>query len=149
MAVRRFFGGGVFALASGANPILPTGLCSTSFVLLSAAVDSGKVPPNGNDMCGFGFYGTALPFCFSVPRGPCMNDSSGLNGDQTASFGPAISVVAQKWTRRKTILTAATLAVVLICSVHAMVADANTPRAAGIGYLCDSLALFGCALALW
>jgi diguanylate cyclase (GGDEF)-like protein len=78
-----------------------------------------------------------------------MNESFGMNANQPASFGPAISIVRQKWTLRTIVLTAATLAAVLICSIHAMVAGANTARAAGIGYLCDSLVLFGCALALW
>lgn len=43
----------------------------------------------------------------------------------------------------------ATLAAVLVCGVHATVAGADTVPAAGIGYLCDALVLFGCAAALW
>ena len=36
---------------------------------------------------------------------------------------------------------------VLVCVTHAAVAGANTPRAAAIGYLCDALILFLCAVA--
>jgi diguanylate cyclase (GGDEF)-like protein len=78
-----------------------------------------------------------------------MNESFGLNANQPASFGPAIFFAGKNWTPRMTILTAATLAAVLICSVHAMVAGANTAWSAGIGYLCDSVTLLGCAFALW
>ena len=42
-----------------------------------------------------------------------------------------------------------TLAVVFICSIHAAVAGANTAHAAGIGYLCLTLVMFGCASAFW
>jgi diguanylate cyclase (GGDEF)-like protein len=48
---------------------------------------------------------------------------------------------------RRTILILATLAAVLDTCVHASVAAENTERAAAIGYLCFSLALFGCAAA--
>ncbi|HSY04133.1 MAG TPA: GGDEF domain-containing protein [Acidobacteriaceae bacterium] len=41
----------------------------------------------------------------------------------------------------------AVLAAVGMCSAFAAVASANTPRAAGIGYLCFTLVFFGCAAA--
>jgi diguanylate cyclase (GGDEF)-like protein len=50
---------------------------------------------------------------------------------------------------RTLLLIAATVAAVFVCSIHAAVASADTARAAGIGYLCDSLILSGCAVALW
>jgi diguanylate cyclase (GGDEF)-like protein len=46
-------------------------------------------------------------------------------------------------------LILATLAGVSVCSVHAAVAAANTVPAAGIGYLCLTLVMFGCGLAFW
>jgi len=48
---------------------------------------------------------------------------------------------------RGIILALAMLAVLLDTCVHASVAAENTERAAAIGYLCFSLALFGCAVA--
>jgi diguanylate cyclase (GGDEF)-like protein len=44
-------------------------------------------------------------------------------------------------------LTLFTLGAIAVCSVHAAVAGANTPLAAGIGYLCFTLVFFGCAAA--
>jgi len=48
---------------------------------------------------------------------------------------------------RQPILWLATVAAVTDICIHASVAPANTARSAAIGYLCFSLALFGCALA--
>ncbi len=48
---------------------------------------------------------------------------------------------------RRATLIAATTAAILMCAVHAAVASANTVRAAGAGYLCLTMALFGCAWA--
>jgi diguanylate cyclase (GGDEF)-like protein len=42
-----------------------------------------------------------------------------------------------------------TMAAAIVCSSHAAVAGANTTRAAGIGYLCLTLVMFGCSLAFW
>jgi diguanylate cyclase (GGDEF)-like protein len=50
---------------------------------------------------------------------------------------------------RPMILVFFTAAAVLVCSVHAAVAGADTARAAGFGYLCLALVMFGCALAFW
>jgi len=46
-------------------------------------------------------------------------------------------------------LTLTTLAALLVCAAHAAVAGANTLSAAGIGYLCLTLVMFGCTLAFW
>jgi diguanylate cyclase (GGDEF)-like protein len=50
---------------------------------------------------------------------------------------------------RPFVLTLATLAALLVCFTHAAVAGANTVPAAGIGYLCLTLVMFGCASAFW
>jgi diguanylate cyclase (GGDEF)-like protein len=50
---------------------------------------------------------------------------------------------------RRLTLSFTTLAAVCVCSIHAGVAGANTVPAAGIGYLCLTLVMFGCALAFW
>jgi diguanylate cyclase (GGDEF)-like protein len=76
-----------------------------------------------------------------------MRNSSASNA---AAPGPMVSVSGQSQrASRALLLTLAAVAAVLVCSVHAAVASADTPRAAGIGYLCDALVLFGCAAALW
>jgi diguanylate cyclase (GGDEF)-like protein len=64
---------------------------------------------------------------------------------------PEVTSSGRRWnphTLRRAILTLAALAALVDVGVHAAVAGANTARAAAIGYLCLSLALFGCALAL-
>jgi diguanylate cyclase (GGDEF)-like protein len=50
---------------------------------------------------------------------------------------------------RPFVLTLPTLAALLVCFTHAAVAGANTVPAAGIGYLCLTLVMFGCASAFW
>lgn len=76
-----------------------------------------------------------------------MKDSFGSNV-QLATLGPAIAGSRSGWVhgeRWPATLYPAALAAVLICSVHAAVAGANTEHAAAIGYLCFSLVLLGCA----
>ncbi|MGD0913060.1 MAG: GGDEF domain-containing protein [Terracidiphilus sp.] len=78
-----------------------------------------------------------------------MRDSFGSNAEPSAIL-PDITGLGRRLSLRvprQAILILVTLAVVLDACVHAAVASANTPRAAAIGYLCFSLALFGCALA--
>ena len=71
-----------------------------------------------------------------------MSDSLGSKaGFATAGHGITASA------RRPAILISATVAAMLDICVHAAVAAANTARAAAIGYLCFSLAMFGCAAA--
>jgi diguanylate cyclase (GGDEF)-like protein len=76
-----------------------------------------------------------------------MRDSIGSNAPP-ALIEANFAVAAQSATRRR-ILTSATLAAVLICSVHAAIAGADTVRASGCGYLVLTLVLFGCACAFW
>ena len=52
-------------------------------------------------------------------------------------------------TGKPVLLGSALVAAVLVCGLHAAVASADNVPASGIGYLCDALVLFGCALALW
>jgi diguanylate cyclase (GGDEF)-like protein len=47
------------------------------------------------------------------------------------------------------VLTLATLAAILLLSLHAITAPANNVRSAGIGYLCISLVMAGSGLAFW
>jgi len=78
-----------------------------------------------------------------------MRDSFGSNPDPLA-IGPDITGLGRRLAQRASrpaILILATLAAVLISSIHAAAAPANNARAAAIGYLCMSLALFGCAVA--
>jgi diguanylate cyclase (GGDEF)-like protein len=68
---------------------------------------------------------------------------------EPAMIGPDVTApwrrsAAHTW--RGAILILATLAVAIDVCVHAGVANANTPHAAAIGYLCLSLAIFGCAM---
>lgn len=51
--------------------------------------------------------------------------------------------------RRSVTFAVLTVIAVLICSIHASVAGADTIHAAGIGYLCFSLAMFGCAVSFF
>lgn len=81
-----------------------------------------------------------------------MRTSSGLHADAPMNFGSTMAAGGKSWagwTPRTFLLTLATLGAVLVCAVHAAFAGADTSRAAGIGYLCDTLVLFGCAVALW
>jgi diguanylate cyclase (GGDEF)-like protein len=79
-----------------------------------------------------------------------MRNSSGSNAALTATLRPAISAFdPTQRAPRMFLLTLAAVAAVLVCAIHAAVAGADTVRAAGIGYLCDALVLFGCAAALW
>jgi len=78
-----------------------------------------------------------------------MRDSVGSN-PELLTIGPGITGSGRRLAQRASrpaILILATLAAVLDSSIHAAVAPANNPRAAAIGYLCLSLALFGCAMA--
>ena len=81
-----------------------------------------------------------------------MRNSSGSHNAQPATIALAVAVPRRRWTQRKPrnlFLALATLAATLICVTHAAVAGANTVPAAGIGYLCLTLVMFGCALAFW
>lgn len=81
-----------------------------------------------------------------------MRDSFGSNPAQPSPVGRAIAGVRRikRWrTRRPLVMTLATAAAVLVCSTHAAVAAKNTIHAAGIGYLCLALVMFGCACAFW
>jgi diguanylate cyclase (GGDEF)-like protein len=71
---------------------------------------------------------------------------------EPATHGLAVAIARRKWPRRvsrRVNLTFTTLAAVLVCSTHAVVAGANTTWAAGIGYLCLTVVMFGCSLAFW
>jgi diguanylate cyclase (GGDEF)-like protein len=76
-----------------------------------------------------------------------MNDSNPSNAAATELTPPR--ALAGRNLNRPVVLVVATLASVVICSTHAVVAGADTVHAAGIGYLSLSVVLFGCALALW
>jgi diguanylate cyclase (GGDEF)-like protein len=81
-----------------------------------------------------------------------MKDSSRSHAVQPAAIAPAISVAYRGWTQRlprPLTLALTTLAAILVCSIHAAFAGANTAPAAGIGYLCLTLVMFGCASAFW
>ncbi|HEX4309062.1 MAG TPA: GGDEF domain-containing protein [Acidobacteriaceae bacterium] len=78
-----------------------------------------------------------------------MRDSSGSSTTAPPHFMPADAAGRRKALPRTLVLTGATVAAVIICFIHGAVASADTARAAGIGYLCDSLILFGCGAALW
>jgi len=71
-----------------------------------------------------------------------MRDSSGPNTGHKTHPAPAQPA-------HRTLLLIATIAAVILCSVHAAVAGSDTVPASGIGYLCYALVLFGCAAALW
>lgn len=77
-----------------------------------------------------------------------MRDFSGSKAVEPARLGPAITTERSRKARTH-LLVLATMAAVLDGSVHATFAYQNTPRAAGMGYLCDAVVLIGCALALW
>lgn len=79
-----------------------------------------------------------------------MKNSFGSHVAQTAIPAPAIDVAGRGGTQRVArplILTLTALAAVLVCSTHAAVSGASTVPAAGIGYLCFTLVMFGCASA--
>ena len=78
-----------------------------------------------------------------------MRDSSGSSTTAPPHFMPAVAAGGRKDLPRTLVLAGATVAAVIICSIHGVVASADTARGAGIGYLCDSLILFGCGAALW
>jgi diguanylate cyclase (GGDEF)-like protein len=46
-------------------------------------------------------------------------------------------------------LPLAIVAAVILCATHASIAGADTRPASAIGYLCQSLAMFGCFIAFW
>jgi len=77
-----------------------------------------------------------------------MRDSFRLSTVTVAAAVPAQAGVEHESPRR-TVLIAATVIAVLLCSAHAVAASANTVRAAGIGYLCVAIFLSGCAWAFW
>jgi hypothetical protein len=69
-----------------------------------------------------------------------------------AEILPVVGVARRRLTQRlprPLALALATLAAVIVCSIHAAVAGANTEPAAGIGYLCLTVVMLGCALAFW
>ncbi|MGC2297598.1 MAG: GGDEF domain-containing protein [Acidobacteriaceae bacterium] len=81
-----------------------------------------------------------------------MSHSSGSPNTRPAPFAPASTNAGRTSTGRLSqtlLLTLVTVAALIDVSVHATFAPADTPRAAGMGYLCDATTLIGCALALW
>jgi diguanylate cyclase (GGDEF)-like protein len=81
-----------------------------------------------------------------------MEDFLGSPSAQPATSVPAIEIshrTSASQLSRPLILALTTLAAVLVCSIHAAIAGANTVPAAGIGYLCLTLVMFGCASAFW
>lgn len=66
-----------------------------------------------------------------------------------APKAPHSLFAAIHWDARTLLLAASAVSALVICAIHALVAGADTVPASGIGYLCDSLILFGCAAALW
>jgi diguanylate cyclase (GGDEF)-like protein len=73
----------------------------------------------------------------AVPAQPIF----GSHGQQTTQQEPQPIVL------KPIVLTLATLGAVAVVATHAAVAGADTAHAAGIGYLCLTLILFGCAAA--
>ncbi len=81
-----------------------------------------------------------------------MRNSFESHATQPATTAPAIAVAARKGAHRVPrpfFLTLITLVAAFVCITHAAVAGANTVPAAGIGYLCLTLVMFGCASAFW
>lgn len=74
---------------------------------------------------------------FGSKSGPFTNAPMPPAAGQPEALGPPSRVS----------LILAVLAASGICIFHAAVAAANTPRAAGFGYLCFALVFFGCAFA--
>jgi diguanylate cyclase (GGDEF)-like protein len=81
-----------------------------------------------------------------------MKDSLGANAAQPVSMEPITigtgNMRAQGLLRRIILIVTSTAAV-LVCCLHMAVANANTEHAAGLGYLCLSLVLFGCSAGFW
>lgn len=78
-----------------------------------------------------------------------MNNSTRSDVTPAAFLAKPFKVARQTFAGRPRIFIVAILAAVLMCTIHALVAGADTIRASGFGYLTLSLVLFGCALALW
>lgn len=81
-----------------------------------------------------------------------MRDSSGTIAAPPSILGsvaPNAGRMSVRKLPRPALLTLAALAALSICAMQAAVVYRNTVQASGIGYLCLSLALFGCALAFW
>jgi diguanylate cyclase (GGDEF)-like protein len=81
-----------------------------------------------------------------------LPDSLASNATRPHPSAPAAtarSFIAAQPRSRTILLSSAVAAALLVCGLHAAVASADTVPASGIGYLCDSLILFGCSAALW
>ncbi len=78
-----------------------------------------------------------------------MSEFFGLKPGQFANAltPPAAGQPEIQRSPNRVLLALAVLAAIAACSVFAAVAQADTPRAAGIGYLCFTLVFFGCAAA--
>jgi diguanylate cyclase (GGDEF)-like protein len=81
-----------------------------------------------------------------------MRDSVVSNGDRPPAMDRAAAHSGQNRERRPELSTPRTLVVslaglaaALLCAVHVTYAPRNTPFAAGIGYLCNTLVFLGCA----
>jgi len=74
-----------------------------------------------------------------------------LNNGETASIAGTLAQTQPVGALRlpRTTIALVTVAAVLVCSVHAAVAESNTIQAAGIGYLCFALVMLGCSFAFW
>jgi diguanylate cyclase (GGDEF)-like protein len=77
-----------------------------------------------------------------------MKDAFGLNFVQPATTGPYMEGRPAQLLRRPMLLLA-TVAVAVILSIQAAVANANTERAAAVGYLSLAMVLCCCAWAFW
>jgi diguanylate cyclase (GGDEF)-like protein len=79
-----------------------------------------------------------------------MSEFFGSKSGQSVPVAPPPAGAGQQAAQRspgRVSLALAVLAAAGMCSAFAAVANQNTPRAAGIGYLCFSLVFFGCAAA--
>jgi diguanylate cyclase (GGDEF)-like protein len=86
------------------------------------------------------------------PGNQHMKDSFGSHSVFPATIGPSVAYAGRRGKKRSLrtmILALITVAAVLVCSINATVAGANTTHAAGMGYLCLSLVMLGCALAFF
>jgi len=93
-----------------------------------------------------------LNFELLNPGDKHMKDLLGSNSGWTGTMGETFSFAEGRVTQRlprPMLLVPVTVSAVAVCMWFASVAGANTTHAAGIGYLCFALILFGCGLSFW
>ncbi|HEX3570115.1 MAG TPA: GGDEF domain-containing protein [Acidobacteriaceae bacterium] len=88
------------------------------------------------------------PINAGASASPLLPGSRTSTGTRPHPYAATSAFISTRQASRTWLFASAAAAAFVLCAIHAVAAGADTPRSGGIGYLCNSLVLFGCAAAL-